>query len=176
VGNERFRWVEAHPPSWHFMKYYRYMETYGAICLGSQYSHGFPGLEFKADGSIDNRDELVFPKETPMLTREDEIRVINGPDARTPWGMKQDEYGDRGRIVEFAKIFQADGALFPIWRHGVGCTLTRKEQAMYLREAGISVIHYEGSQPGDRTDLDEKRLIEQLDSWMESLGLRRFED
>ena len=177
VDSERFRWIEAHPPSWHFLKYYRYMENrYGAICLGSQYSHGFPGLEFKADGSIDNREELTFPKDTPMLTREDAIRVLNGPDARTPWGMKQDEYDDRGRIVEFAKIFQADGALLAIWRHGVGCTLTRKEQAMYLREAGISVIHYEGSQPGDRTDLDEKRLIEQLDSWMESQGLRPLED
>jgi hypothetical protein len=78
--------------------------------------------------------------------------------------------------VEFAKLMQADGALLAIWRHGVGCTLTRKEQAMYLRDIGLSVIHYEGSQPGDRTDLDEKRLIDQLDSWMESLGLRKLED
>jgi benzoyl-CoA reductase/2-hydroxyglutaryl-CoA dehydratase subunit BcrC/BadD/HgdB len=22
VGSERFRWIEAHPPSWHFLKYY----------------------------------------------------------------------------------------------------------------------------------------------------------
>ena len=71
---------------------------------------------------------------------------------------------------------QADGALLAIWRHGVGCTLTRKEQAMYLRNAGLSVMHYEGSQPGDRTDLDEKRFIDQLDTWMESLGLQKFEN
>jgi hypothetical protein len=58
----------------------------------------------------------------------------------------------------------------------VGCTLTRKEQAMRLRAAGLSVMHYEGSQPGDRTDIDEKRLIEQLDTWMESLGFRKLED
>jgi hypothetical protein len=37
-------------------------------------------------------------------------------------------------------------------------------------------MHYEGSQPGDRTDLDEKRLLDQLDNWMESLGLRMLED
>ena len=90
--------------------------------------------------------------------------------------MKQDEYIRRDGIVEFAKIMQADGALLAIWRHGVGCTLTRKEQAMYLRNAGLTVMHYEGSQPGDRTDLDEKRFIEQLDSWMESLGLKKFEN
>jgi hypothetical protein len=47
---------------------------------------------------------------------------------------------------------------------------------MYLREAGLSVMHYEGSQPGDRIDLDEKRLHDQLDTWMQSLGFRRLED
>jgi benzoyl-CoA reductase subunit B len=177
VGNERFRWIEAHPPSWHFMKYYRYMEKYGAICLGSQYSHIMGGnIEKKPDGSYGDREEPHFPADTPVVTREDAIRMINGPDPRMPNTFKSDEYMDRGRIVQFAQIMQADGALLALWRHGVGCTLTRKEQAMYLRNAGLSVIHYEGSQPGDRTDLDEKRLIEQLDSWMESLGLEKLED
>ena len=31
VGNEQFRFIEAHPPSWHYMKYYRYLEEYGAV-------------------------------------------------------------------------------------------------------------------------------------------------
>ena len=41
---------------------------------------------------------------------------------------------------------------------------------------GVRVLHYEGSQPGDRTDLDENRLLDQLDVWMESQGLRKLED
>ena len=175
VGNERFRWIEAHPPSWHFMKYYRYMEQYGAVCLGSQYSHSQGGyLEYKPDGSIDLRDVPSWPEDTPMTTREDVVRVGMGTEARVLNSMKVDEYIRRDGIVEFAKIMQADGALLPIWRHGLGCTLTRKEQAMYLKEAGLSVIHYEGSQPGDRTDLDEKRMLDQLDTWMESLGMRKL--
>jgi len=44
---------------------------------------------------------------------------------------------------------------------------------MNLKKAGLNVIHYEGSQPGDRTDLDEKRLLDQLDNWMQSLGYRK---
>ncbi len=176
VGSERFRWMEAHPPSWHFLKYYRYMEQYGAVCIGSQYSHSMSGiLEYKPDGSIDRRRRLMFPEDTPILTREDAVRFMEGPDAREPSGMKPDEIFRRDGICEFAKIFQADGALLGIWRHGVGCTLTRKEQAMRLRAMGITVMHYEGSQPGDRTDLDEKRFLEQLDSWMESQGLRKLE-
>ncbi len=79
-------------------------------------------------------------------------------------------------LANFARNFQADGALLAIWRCGVGCTLTRKEQAMRLRQAGFSVLHYEGSQPGDRTDLDEKRFIDQLDSWMESQGMQKLDD
>jgi hypothetical protein len=47
---------------------------------------------------------------------------------------------------------------------------------MMLRKAGLRVIHYEGSQPGDRTDLDEKRFMGQLDTWMESLGFKKLEE
>jgi benzoyl-CoA reductase/2-hydroxyglutaryl-CoA dehydratase subunit BcrC/BadD/HgdB len=177
VGNERFRWIEAHPPSWHFMKYYRYMEKYGAVCLGSQYTHGLSGeLEILPDGDICTRPYPQYPTDTPILTREDSIRYSMGPDAREPMYFKTDEYFRRDAIVKFAKAMQADGALLALWRHGVGCTLTRKEQAMYLRDAGLSVMHYEGSQPGDRTDLDEKRMIDQLDTWMETLGLQKLED
>jgi hypothetical protein len=43
---------------------------------------------------------------------------------------------------------------------------------MKLREAGYSVMLYEGSQPGERTDMDEMRFLDQLDNWMESIGIR----
>lgn len=178
VGNERFRWIEAHPPSWHFLKYYRYMEKYGAVCLGSQYTHmeGGAQLEIKSDGSIDRRERIFYPEDTPLETREDAVRFFKTPDAREVKHFKIDEYIRPGAINEFAKIMQADGAVLGLWRCGVGCTMTRKEQAMLLRRDGISVLHYEGSQPGDRTDLDEKRFIDQLDTWMESLGLQKLED
>ncbi|MCL1804494.1 MAG: 2-hydroxyacyl-CoA dehydratase [Clostridiales bacterium] len=174
VGNEQFRFVEAHPPSWHYMKYYRYLEQFGAICLGSQYSHLMSGCpEIKPDGTIGVRDTFRYPADTPIETREDIVRIGIGREARSLNSFKMDEYIRRDAIVEFAKIMQANGALLAIWRHGVGCTLTRKEQAMYLKEAGLSVMHYEGSQPGDRTDLDEKRFLDQLDTWMQSLGLAK---
>ena len=178
VGNERYRWMEAHPPSWHYLKYYRYMEQkYGAVCIGSQYSNGlFFALERKPDGSVGRREYPSLPADTPIETREDIFRFTTGADARSPHAFKQDEYLRPYALNEFAEIYQVDGALFGTWRCGVGCTLTRKEQAMKLREAGYSVMIFEGSQPGDRTDLDEMRFLDQLDSWMESQGLRKFED
>lgn len=180
VGNERYRFIEAHPPSWHYLKYYRYLETYGAICLGSQYSQS-GSISIDEDGNADFPDLLRFPEDTQMTTREDIMRVGLSQEARGSFGgicnsnCKVDEYIYRDRIVKFAKAFQADGALLAIWRHGVGCTFTRKEQAMYLKEAGLNVMHYEGSQPGERTDLDEKRFLDQLDTWMQTQGLRRLD-
>jgi len=45
-----------------------------------------------------------------------------------------------------------------------------------LQEAGIPVMHYETSHPGDRTDFDENRMLDQLDTFMETQGLRRLEE
>ena len=179
VGNERYRWMETHPPPWHFLKYYRYMEKYGAVCIGSQYSHMMGGaFEFKADGSWAPRDWTGWAGDVtdkPLRNREDAVRVLVGDDARGH-NFKVDEVIRPYAVCEFARAYKVDGAILPLWRGGVGCTVTRKEQALRLNEMGVRVLHYEGSQPGDRTDLDENRFLDQLDIWMESQGLFKLED
>lgn len=177
VGNERYRWMEAHPPPWHYLRYYRYMEQYGAVCIGSQYTHATPGFfEKKPDGSWGIRERLDYPADTPIKTREDAIRMVLTKDARAPHHFKIDEYLRPYALNEFAEFYQVNGAVMPLWRCGVGCAMFRKEQGLRLNEMGVSVLHYEGSQPGDRTDLDERRFFDQLDVWMESQGLRKLTD
>jgi hypothetical protein len=39
---------------------------------------------------------------------------------------------------------------------------------------GVRVLHYEGSQPGDQTDMDEHRFLDQIDAWMKSQGLEKL--
>jgi benzoyl-CoA reductase subunit B len=179
VGNECYRWMEAHPPPWHFLKYYRYMEKYGAVCIGSQYSHMMAGpMELKEDGTWGSRMGNAGFAQTidkPIKTREDAIRAMVGTEARGH-RFKDDEVIRPYALNDFAKAYKVDGAILPLWRCGVGCTVTRKEQGLRLSEMGVRVLHYEGSQPGDRTDLDENRLLDQLDVWMESQGLRKLED
>ena len=175
VGNEQFRWMEAHPPPWHYLKYYRYMEQrYGAVCIGSQYVSGSPAMDI--DGSYVGRAYPSYPADTKLETREDIFRYWTGIEARGPHTWKMDEYLRPYALNEFAQTYQADGALLGLWRSGVGCNLTRKEQAKRLREAGYSVLLYEWSQPGDRNDMDEMRFLDQLDDWMESQGFRPFTD
>ncbi len=175
VGNERYRWMETHPPPWHFLKYYRYMEKYGAVCIGSQYSHLMAGaFEFNKDGDWVPRG-MFGSWDRPIKTREDAIRALIGTEARGH-RFKDDEVIRPWAVCDFARAYKVNGAILPLWRCGVGCTVTRKEQGLRLSEMGVRVLHYEGSQPGDRTDLDENRMMDQLDVWMESQGLRKLED
>jgi benzoyl-CoA reductase subunit B len=175
VPNERYRWMEAHPSPWHYLKYYRYMEQYGAVCIGSQYSHMMAGaLDLKPDGTLGQRERVPIPEGQEIRTREDAIRAAV-TEARGH-RFKDDEFFRLDAITDFAKAFKVDGAIMPLWRCGVGCTLTRKEQGLRLSQMGVRVLHYEGSQPGDRTDLDEHRFLDMLDTWMESQGLRKIVD
>jgi hypothetical protein len=153
------------------------MERYGAVCLGSQYSN-LRELIIEPDGSYAVRSytEPSFPNDMELTTREDAVRFMTTPDARSPRHWKIEEYIEPYKLNDMMKIFNCDGALLGLWRAGVGCTLTRKEQAIRLREEGYSVMVYEGAQPGDRVDLDEKRMLEQLDTWMESLGFEKLDD
>ena len=73
------------------------------------------------------------------------------------------------------KAFHCDGVILPLHRAGIGCVYSMKAAAMKLMNSGIPVMHYETSHPGDRTDFDENRLLDQLDVFMETQGLRRLE-
>ncbi len=173
VGNERYRWVEAHPPPWHYLSYYRYMEKYGAVCIGSQYTHG-AGFEWREDGSW-GRTKTPIEMGLPLKTREDAIRAFAGLAPRGN-NFKVDEIIRPYAVNDMAKAFKVNGAVLALWRGGVGCTYLRKEQGRRLSEMGVRGMHYEGSQPGDRTDLDEMRFLDQLDIWMETQGLSKLDE
>ena len=151
------------------------MEKYGAVCIGSQYAQSGGGSQYKwrEDGTW-GVEKTPLELELPLNTREDVIRAFYT--LPRGYGMKADEILHPYILQDYAKAFKADGAILPLWRGGVGCTYLRKEQGRRLSEAGVRVMHYEGSQPGDRTDLDEARFLDQLDVWMESQGLRKLED
>ena len=79
-------------------------------------------------------------------------------------------------MVDMAKAYHCEGALLPLHRAGVGCDYGRREAGLGLVEAGVKICYYESPQPGDRTDLDDNRFLDQLDTWMESQGLYKLED
>ncbi|MBI4295778.1 MAG: hypothetical protein HY667_01530, partial [Chloroflexi bacterium] len=161
------------PPPWAFLKYYRYLEKYGTVCIGSPYTHGVGGpYEWRPDGTFG-------PKPTPLQlgwpfnTREEVMRA-NITDRMI--GHFADIAGRVHRLVDMAKAYRCDGALLPLHRAGVGCDYGRREAGLALAEAGFMCCYYESPQPGDCTDLDTNRFLDQLDGWMESQGLKKLED
>ncbi len=84
---------------------------------------------------------------------------------------------------KYAKEWKAGTAgkttcsILTLHRAGVGCVFGVRETAVEMRELGIPFLHYETSHPGNRTDLDENRMLDQLDTFMETqetggIGLR----
>jgi hypothetical protein len=171
VGYERYRWVEEHPPPWTFLKYYRYMEKYGAVCVGTVYS-GLPKLKQQADGTW-VRKKTPLELGVPMNTVEETIRAeVESRD----YGNFDDRMVGLGGTLDIAKAYKADGAFLSLWRSAVGCAQARRESGLMLENEGIKVLYWEGSQPGNCTDLDEMHMLDQLDVFMESQGLQKIEE
>ncbi len=170
VAYERYRWVEEHPPPWTFLKYYRYMEKYGAVCVGTVYA-GLPKLTQQADGTW-VRKKTPLERGVPLNTVEDIVRA----DVAEVFGDYDDRWMGLGGTLDIAKAYKADGAFLSLWRGGIGCVQARRENGLLLEEAGFKVLYYEGSQPGNCTDLDEQHMLDQLDVWMESQGLHKIEE
>jgi benzoyl-CoA reductase subunit B len=171
VGNERYRWVEEHPPPWRFLKYYRYMEQYGAVCVGTVYS-GLPKLKQQPDGTW-VRKKTPLELGVPLNTVEECVRA--DVEANT-FGEFDDRWVGLGGTLDIAKAYKADGAFLSLWRSAVGCAQARRENGLLLEKEGIKVLYYEGSQPGNGIDLDEMRMLDQLDVFMETQGLSKIED
>jgi benzoyl-CoA reductase subunit B len=180
VGTERYRYVEDEPPPWYFLKYYRYLEKYGAVGLGSRYqfSIAWP-FDLQKDGSYVRR-KTVLELGWPLNTRREAMRanmLSFSANLEPGKGLREVDVSTWGKsMVQFAKAYKADGAVLPLWDAGVGCVYGRREYGIDLTKAGVKIMYYEGSQCGDRTDFDENRMLDQIDNWMESQGLHKLED
>jgi benzoyl-CoA reductase subunit B len=179
LATERYRWTENEPPPWFFLRYYRYMEEYGAICIQTFYQG--VTLEEQPDGTF-KRPKTPLDRGVELKTREDAVRY-GGMGPPPEGGRKGSAWGGHGplpqtyfdRLMNSVKAFKCDGAILTLHRAGIGCVYSMKATAVKMMEAGIPVMHYETSHPGDRTDFDETRMLDQLDVFMETQGLRKLE-
>jgi benzoyl-CoA reductase subunit B len=70
VPNEKCRMMSDTQPPWSFLKIFRYLETYGAVSIGSLYTFALEGIwEDKPDGSWGGRT-LPWEKGIEMNTRD----------------------------------------------------------------------------------------------------------
>ena len=178
VATERYRWVEHEPPPWFFLRYYRYMEEYGAVCIGSPYTHQ-TGLEQLPDGTW-TRSKNPIELGWPLNTREDVVRAQikmrgNGSGSQPQGhGPIHEQYQES--VLNMYYAYKCNGGIFALHRSGVGCVFGMRELSTRMTEMNIPVMHYETSHPGNRTDIDENRFLDQLDTFMETQGLRKLDD
>lgn len=175
LATEKCRILDDGQPPWSFLDFYRHMEKYGAICVGSIYAFSLSGnYEDTSDGTWITRKTLE-ERNISMKSREDAIKLlvelyldrainksISFPQLKIPMMLSlTDEFNCQGVTIHLNR----------------GCELFTAgvmETKIALQNKGIPVMVYEGNM-ADRREIDERQMLDRLDSFMESLGLSKLE-
>ncbi len=170
LGTERFRLFHDSQPPWYFLKMFRLLESYGAVCVGSLYMANFGAFVAGDDGEW---SPALSPGEQglELKTREDAVRfyarwVMESPSLDS-WFLA----GSRSaRMLQLMRQWRAQGMVMHLNRGCRGTSLAQLEGRLSLMEAGIPVMTYEGNM-ADAREFDEAQTVDRMESFMESLGL-----
>jgi benzoyl-CoA reductase subunit B len=174
VPNERCRLMSDTQPPWPFLKIFRYLETYGAVSIGSLYTFGLEGTwEYKADGSWGART-LPWDKGIELKDRDTALREYADWNLAKPlWQQFFDPRVKSEMMIQIAKDWKVDGCMMHLNRGCEGLSVGIMENRQAMAKAGIPTMTYEGNM-GDEREFDEVRTQGRVDAFMEQLGLRRM--
>ncbi len=173
VANERCRVMSDTQPPWAFLKIFRYLEQYGAVSIGSLYTFGLEGIwETKPDGTWG-------PRTTPMdqgiaiTTRDQALRLYCDWNLSKPqWQHFYDPRLKTEMMKTIVREWKVDGVMLHLNRGCEGLSLGIMENRLGIAAAGIPVMTYEGNM-GDEREFDMVRTQNRVDSFMETLDLKR---
>ena len=173
VPSERCRVMSDTQPPWGFLKVFRYLEEYGAVSIGSLYTFGLEGIwETKPDGTWGPRT-LPWEKGIEMNTREQAMRLYADWNLSKPqWQHFYDPRLKTEMMKTIVKEWQVDGVMLHLNRGCEGLSLGIMENRLGLAASGIPVMTFEGNM-GDEREFDLGRTQNRVDSFMETLGLKR---
>jgi benzoyl-CoA reductase subunit B len=171
VPGEKCRLMSDTQPPWGFLKIFRYLEKFGAVSVGSLYTFGLIGIwETKPDGSWG-------PRTTPMQmgqkisSRDQALRVLADWNLSKPeWQHFYDPNLKTDMMLQIVKQWQLDGVMLHLNRGCEGLSCGIMENRLGIAKAGVPVMTFEGNM-GDEREFDEKRVVERIDSFMETLGV-----
>jgi benzoyl-CoA reductase subunit B len=173
VPNEKCRMMSDTQPPWSFLKIFRYLETYGAVSIGSLYTFALEGIwEDKPDGSWGGRS-LPWEKGIEMNTRDQILRLYADWNLSKPqWQHFFDPRLKTAMMLRIVKEWQVDGVMLHLNRGCEGLSLGIMENRGGIAKAGVPIMTFEGNM-GDEREFDEVRTQARVDAFMEQLGLRR---
>ena len=173
VPNETVRMMSDTQPPWSFLKIFRYLETFGAVSIGSLYTFALEGIwETKEDGSWGGRT-LPWNKGIEMNDRQTALRLYTDWNLSKPqWQHFYDPRLKTEMMLRIIKEWQVDGVMLHLNRGCEGLSMGIMENRMGIAKAGVPIMTYEGNM-GDEREFDEVRTQARVDAFMEQLGLRR---
>jgi benzoyl-CoA reductase subunit B len=173
IPNERCRLMSDTQPPWGFLSVFRYLEEFGAISVGSLYTFGLIGMfEVKPDGTWGPR---TTPQEKgiEIKDRDQALRVLAEWNLSKPeWQHFYSPHLKTDMMVRIAKEWALDGVMLHYNRGCEGLSLGIAENRLGLIEAGYPVMTFEGNM-GDEREFDLSRTMARIDSFMETLDLKK---
>ena len=173
VPNETVRMMSDTQPTWSFLKIFRYLETFGAVSIGSLYTFALEGIwEVKEDGTWGGRT-LPWNKGIEINDRQTALRLYADWNLSKPqWQHFYDPRLKTEMMLRIVKEWQVDGVMLHLNRGCEGLSLGIMENRMGIAKAGVPIMTYEGNM-GDEREFDEVRTQARVDAFMEQLGLQR---
>ena len=173
VPNERCRVISDTQPPWAFLKIFRYLETYGAVSVGSLYTFGLEGIwEEKPDGSWGGRT-LPWNKGIEMKDRDTALRLYADWNLSKPqWQHFYDPRLKTEMMMRIIREWGVDGVMLHLNRGCEGLSMGIMENRLGISGNNVPVMTFEGNM-GDDREFDEVRTQARVDAFMEQLGLRK---
>jgi benzoyl-CoA reductase subunit B len=173
VANEQVRVMSDTQPPWGFLSIFRYLEQYGCVSIGSLYTFGLIGQwEHKPDGTWGARtipasiDEL--PSDREGMLAEYVKYEINKPE----WQHFYHPALKSAMMITIAREWELDGIMLHYNRGCEGLSVGIAENRLALQAAGYPVMTFEGNM-GDEREFDEAGTKARMDTFMETLGVKR---
>jgi len=176
VPNERCRIMCDSAPPWGFLRMYRYLEEFGVVSVGSFYTFTLMSAwDQAADGSW---VAAKLPWErgadmNTMNTRESAMmELARRQNAKVMARQMFDPRIKTEFMLQMAKQYDVKGVMMHLNRGCEGMSLNAMENRLGISAGGIPVMTYEGNM-GDEREFDEGRTQNRIDSFMETLNLKR---
>lgn len=175
LATERCRLMDDAQPPWYLLQLYRYLEQYGAVVIGSHYSFFLGGnLVQDKDGTL-VAPRTLEERGLKLRTRDDALKAMAEFYLEKPIMpcFTSTEYKSQ-MMLSMVKQWHVDGVILHLNRGCEGVTQGVLENRLFLLNAGVPVMTYEGNM-GDKRECNEAEVLDRLESFMESLGLSKLE-
>lgn len=174
---ERCRFISDSQPPWFGLDLFRVLESYGVVSLGAHYTFALSGgWEYSSDEETWNPAKTPQERGIALKTRDDAARALadwwltTGTVCR---GVRHSGAGKIKRVMDIVRKWQVDAVLIHLNRGCEGTALGQMDIVQALLKAGIPTMTFEGNH-ADPREYDEGRTIARIESFMETLGLKKI--